>query len=100
MEHVLEPGPVYHPGRPVQVRLRIRGRRQDLDDFGSAVRGAGAPAGWLETAERVVARAGLNVNRRGVVFLPAVAGRDPDVLAHKVADTSLALYHELLERHG
>jgi hypothetical protein len=95
---VLEPGPAYAPGRPVRLRLRIRGRRRDLDDLGAAVRAAGAPASWLDIAERVVAAAGLNVNRRGVVFVPAVAGRDLEALARKVADTSLALYQELLER--
>jgi hypothetical protein len=99
-KRVLEPGPAYVSGRPVRVRLRIRGRRQDLDDFRAAVRAAGTPDGWFEIAERLVAAAGLNVNRRGVVFLPTVAGRDVEALARKVADTSLALYQELLERQS
>lgn len=89
----------YSDGEPVVVRVRRRGRRIDIDDDGAAVakaRSAGATAGWLDVARRVVAEEFLNVNRRGVVFVPAVAGRDIEALAARVARTSGALERELL----
>ena len=39
----------------------------------------------------------LNVNRRGVVFVPAVAGRDIAGLVARVAEASPTLYDALLE---
>ena len=39
----------------------------------------------------------VHVNRRGVVFVPAVAGRDLASLAVRVAAASAALFAELLE---
>jgi hypothetical protein len=83
---------------PVRVRVRKRGRRYDLTDDGAAVREAGTPGrGWLETAEHVVAREGMNVNRRGVVFVSAVEGRDLAALAARLAETSLAVHAALLD---
>jgi hypothetical protein len=96
-EAVLEWGLEYREGEPVKVRLRKRAHRYDLDDQGAAVRLAGRRAGWLEVCEHVVARQGLNVNRRGVVFVPAVEGRDLSSLALLVADTSVAVWSSLLE---
>jgi len=90
---------VYTDGSPVVVRVRRRGRRIDIDDDGAAVaraRAAGTTSQWLEVAERVVGEYQLNVNRRGVVFVPAVEGRDIDALAARVARTSCALERELL----
>ncbi|HEX2110554.1 MAG TPA: hypothetical protein VHF67_03280 [Gaiellaceae bacterium] len=67
-------------------------------DDGAAVREAGTPGrGWLETAEHVVAREGMNVNRRGVVFVSAVEGRDLAALAARLAETSLAVHAALLD---
>jgi hypothetical protein len=39
----------------------------------------------------------MNVNRRGVVFVPAVEGRDIDALARRLGETSRACYFALLE---
>ena len=89
----------YSDGEPVVVRVRRRGRRIDIDDDGVAVakaRAAGTTRRWLDVAQRVVAEDYLNVNRRGVVFVPAVVGRDIDELAARVARASRALEGELL----
>ncbi len=82
---------------PIVVHVRKRGRRYDLDDGGGAIERVGRPPGWLRMADAVVAEAGLNVNRAGVVFVPAIEGRDLAALALKVAEASRAVYVELLE---
>ena len=87
----------YGAAGPVQVLVRKRGRRYDIQDRGVAVRAAGRPPGWLAVSERVVAADGMNVNRAGVVFVPAVEGRDITRLAMRLAETSLAVHHALLE---
>ncbi len=100
-ERVVEPGPAFGDGEPVRIRIRQRGHRFDLDDDGAAWSRAGASGrAALETAERVVAEEGFNVNRAGVVFVPAVEGRDIDALAARLADCSLAVHAELLELSG
>ena len=96
-EVVVCPGPRYGDGDPVRVRVRKRDRRYDVDDDGEAVRSAERPVGWYATAEEVVRDDALNVNRRGVVFVPVVEGRDVAALALRVAETSARLYGELLE---
>jgi hypothetical protein len=96
-EVVLDSGLEYVPGAPVRVLVRRRSWRYDIGDDGAAVQRAGSPRGWLEVAERVVEEDALNVNRRGVVFVGAVEGRDIAMLAWRVAGTSLAVYQELLE---
>jgi len=94
---VVDAGAAYRHGEPVLIRVRRRGRRYDLSDGGGALRLTRRPPGWLERAERVVAAEGFNVNRRGVVFVPAVAGRDIAVLAVRLADASRAVYLALLD---
>lgn len=94
---VVDTGLDYRSGSPVRIRIRHRDRRSDLDDRCAAVATAGRPREWLATAERVVVAAGFNVNRRGVVFVPAVEGRDIASLALRLADTSRAVYLALLE---
>jgi hypothetical protein len=97
-EKTLEPGPAYRDSDPVIVRMRRRGHRYMLDDAGGALARAGRPPGWREVAERVVEDFALNVNRRGVVFVPAVeGGLDRTWLAGRVAACSAALYEMLLE---
>jgi hypothetical protein len=89
----------YSDGDAVVIRVRKRAHRYDIDDDGAAVakaRAAGTTRRWLEVAERVVAEDALNVNRRGVVFVPAVEGRDIEALARRVAATSRAVESELL----
>jgi hypothetical protein len=92
----LTSGLAYRPDEPVLIEVRKRGHRYDLSDEGAAVRNAGV-RGWLPLAEAVVDREGFNVNRRGVVFVPAVEGRDLASLAARLAETSLAVYDALLE---
>ena len=87
----------YFVGRPIVIRVRRRGHRVDLDDRGAAVELAGRPLGWLAVAERVVAETGMNVNRAGVVFVPALVGRDIETLARRLGQASKAVYAELLE---
>ena len=96
-EILLDTGLTYGDGTAVEILIRKRGRRYDLGDRGVATRKAGPPRRWLETAERVVAEEGFNVNRAGVVFAPAVEGRDLAALALRLADTCLAVHSELLE---
>jgi hypothetical protein len=97
-ERTLEPGPAYDDAEPVIVRVRRRGHRYTIDDAGAAVARAGRPRGWLEVAGEVVEAFALNVNRRGVVFVPAVEGGvDRAWLAGRVADCSAAVYEALLE---
>ena len=84
-EVTVESGLAYGTDAPVRVRIRRRGRRYDLTDDGAAATRAGMPAGWLKQADRLVADEGFNVNRRGVVFVPAVEGRDIAMLALRLA---------------
>jgi hypothetical protein len=89
----------YADGAPVEIRVRQRGRRIDVDDAGVTVRKAGRPRGWFETAQALVAEPGFsfNVNRAGVVFVPLVEGRDVDEVATRLARACVALYGELLD---
>jgi hypothetical protein len=89
----------YADGEPVEIRVRQRGRRIDVDDAGVTVRRAGRPRGWFETAQAVVAEPefSFNVNRAGVVFVPLVEGRDVDEVATRLARACAALYGELLD---
>jgi hypothetical protein len=87
----------YVPGRPVRISVRHRGHRYDIDDMGAAVAIAARPAGWLGTAEQVVHAIGWNINRDGVVFVPAVEGRDIDALIERTAEASVAVLTALLE---
>lgn len=82
------------------IHVRKRGIRYDLDDAGEAVaraRRLGAPHGWLGIAEGVVAAEGFNVNRQGVVFVPAVEGRDIATLAARLGDCAERVHAALLD---
>ena len=82
------------------IHVRKRGIRYDLDDAGEAVaraRRLGAPHAWLELAERVVTVEGFNVNRRGVVFVPAVEGRDIAKLATRLGACAERVHAALLD---
>jgi len=96
-ETTLDTGHSFVVGEPVQIFVRKRGRRYDLDDRGRATHLAAKPKGWLPVAQRIVAEEGFNVNRAGVVFVPAVEGRDIALLAMRLAETSRAVFAELLE---
>ena len=90
-------GLFYLAGRPVRISVRRREHRYDIDDTGAAVAIAGRPPGWREAAERVVNAVGWNVNRDGVVFVPAVEGRDIDALVQRTAEVSVAVLDAILE---
>jgi hypothetical protein len=90
-------GLTYGPGEPADVVVRQRGWRFDISDGGRAVELAGRTRGWLEVAERVVEARALNINRRGVVFVQCNESR-LDSLVARVAECSVALYEELLDR--
>lgn len=93
----LDSGLVYRTRRPVLIRLARRGRRYDLSDDGTAVSLSGNPPGWLESVQRLVAAEGFNVNRGGVISVPAVEGRDIATLVSRLALTSRTAYLTLLE---
>jgi hypothetical protein len=97
-EAVVEVGGWYTDGEPVRVVARKRGSRVDLSDGNAAVRLAGRPPGWLAAAEAGVDEYALNVNRAGVVFVPAFEWRDLEALALGVAAASRAVYAALLDR--
>ena len=78
--------------------MRRRDKRYLVTDDGAAVDRSGRPAGWRDLASEVVASADLNLSRSGAVFVPAVEGGVPvNGLVTRVAETSLAVYQELLE---
>jgi hypothetical protein len=77
---MFETGQLFIPGEPVRILVRKRGRNYDLDDRGRATE-AGKPTAWLPVAQRLVAEEGFNVNRAGVVFVPAFEGRDLALMA-------------------
>jgi hypothetical protein len=60
-------------------------------------RAVGAPGRWLEVAERVMAVEGFNVNRRGVVFVDVVEGRDLVQLVLRLGECAYAVHGELVE---
>ena len=96
-ETVIETDLTFGDGEPVRVFVRKRGHRYDIDDRGRAVEKAGV-ADWRSTAERTVDEYSLNINRAGVVFVGAVeGGLDLAWLARRIAETSLAVYGELLD---
>lgn len=84
-------------GEAIQIHVRKRGHRYDLSDAGAAIARAGKPAGWFDEFVRLVAADGFNVNRRGVVFVPAVEGRDIAVLGLRLVSVSRTAYVTLLE---
>ncbi len=88
---VLDTGLSYVPGHPVRIHVRKRGTRYDLTDDAEAVNLAGRPAGWLATVSDAVAEMGMNVNRRGVVFVTGFERRDLADLAMRLAEC-LALH--------
>jgi len=87
----------YGPEQRVEVVVRKRGWRFDVSDDGRAVELAGRPTDWEEVAERVVAEHAINVNRRGAVFVQSNEQR-LESLVERVAECSVALYEELLDR--
>jgi hypothetical protein len=96
-EVTLSVGLSYLPGHPVSIRVRKRDGRYDITDGAVAVNLAGRPDGWLAIASDTAARTGMNVNRRGVVFVTGFAQRDLADLVMRVAECSRLVYLSLLE---
>jgi hypothetical protein len=96
-ETVLDTGLEYRPGRSVNISVRKRGGRFDLTDEGAAVDLAGRPRDWLPIVSATVAGMGMNVNRRGVVFVTGFARRDVAHLVMRLAECSRMVYVSLLE---
>jgi hypothetical protein len=99
-EAVLDSGLSYVPGRPVCIHVRKRGNRYDFTDAAAAVDLAGRPERWLATASDTVAAMGMNVNRRGVVFVTGFERRDLADLATRLAECSRSVYMSLLDTVG
>jgi hypothetical protein len=81
----------------VLIRIRWRAQWVTLDDQGVALDLAGRSPGWLEVAERIVAEEGMNVSRRGVVFVGGNRRRDIEPIIPRLAETSLAVYEAVVE---
>ncbi|MGH3111196.1 MAG: hypothetical protein ACRDQT_09795 [Gaiellaceae bacterium] len=82
------------------IAVRKRGLRYYLEDRGEAVaraRALGATSDWLPIAEQVVAAEGFNVNRRGMVFVPVVEGRDLAALVVRLGESVEAVHAALVE---
>jgi hypothetical protein len=94
---ILDAGLPYLPGHPVRIEVRKRGGRYDLTDGAAAVNLAGRPGGWLAAASDTVAELGMNVNRRGVVFVTGFERRDLADLAIRLAECSRLVFVSLLE---
>ena len=76
----VDTGKSFGSSEAVMVRVRRRDGKLTIDDDGAAVRLAGRPDGWHERADRIVEATGVNLNRRGVVFVPAVGEAQLDRL--------------------
>jgi hypothetical protein len=96
-EAVLETGLPYVAGQQVCIYVRKRHGRYDLTDGAAAVNLAGRPDGWLATAADTAAGVGMNVNRRGVVFVTGFGRRDLADLVMRLAECSRLVYVSLLE---
>ena len=97
IDEIRDTGRDYLPGRPVRVRVRLRGTNVDVDDLGGAVAVAGMPPGWLEAAGRAVAELDWNVRRSGVVFMQAPRGRALEWIISRTAQASVAVCDAILQ---
>jgi hypothetical protein len=91
----------YRPADQVRVSVVHRAQRLSITDDCGAVERAGRPEGAQSAFDRVARSLGVNVRRTGEVWLPVVAaGPGEEAIVERIADASLALYHELLELQG
>ena len=91
IDEIRDVGRDYLPGRPVRIRVRLRGTNVDVDDLGGAVAVAGMPPGWLAAARRAVAELDWNVRRSGVVVMQAPRGRALEWVIARTARASVAV---------
>jgi hypothetical protein len=96
IDGIRERGLEYLPGRPVRVRVRVRGTRVDVDDMGGAVAVCGMPQGWREAAEGAVNALGWNMRRNGVLFMQAPHGRRLAWIIDRTAQASAAVCDAIL----
>lgn len=97
-EIVVDSGLAYGDGERVEILVRKRLHRYDLDDRGRAVEKAGRRPGWHEIAQR--AGEPMNVARNGEVCVFATAGRDIASLLVRLADASRRVHEALLDLEG
>jgi hypothetical protein len=93
-EAVVDSGHAFADGEPVRVLIRKRLYRYTLSDRGRAIEMSGTPPGWREAAERAVES--MNVDRQGIVFVPAVAGPHLPRLIERLADASRAVHEAVI----
>src|SRR5262245_48040892 len=93
----IETGLCYVAGHPVRIHLRKRDGRYDFTDSGAAVGLAGRRGEWFSVAADVVGEMGMNVNRRGVVYVTGFPRRDLVDLSMRLAECSRQVYLALLE---
>jgi len=86
----------YRDGLLCVVEVHRRGDRYDIEDGGRAVELAGRPEGWLARAQQLVRAEGMNINRRGKIFVQGFTGRDIASLAERIGLLSREVYGELL----
>lgn len=97
VDEIRDMGHDYLPGRPVRVRVRVRGTNIYVDDLGGAVAVAGMPPGWLEAARQPVAELDWTVRRSGVVFMQAPRRRALEWIISRTAEASVAVCDAILQ---
>ncbi len=101
VDAVVETGLYFRPGDPVRVHVIHRPHRISVSDDGAAIERAGRPRLWLQAARRIEEELIVNVSRSGVVSLPVVrVGPPEEEIMRRIAEASLAFYHELLDLGG
>jgi len=98
-EHLVDTGLTYDGVRPVRIHVSKREGRYRISDDGGAVDAAGAARDVTYPEQLTVGRYSVNVNRQGVVWLPAVTPTDEwlTTICDIVAKGSVALYEHLLD---
>lgn len=96
-EEILEPGLEYLPGRPVRIRVRVRGTQVDVDDLGGAIAVAGTPPGWRQAAGEAVSALDWNMRRNGVICMGAPRGRWLEWIIERTAEVSAAACDAILQ---
>lgn len=99
-ETTVETGLTYDGLRPVPVRISKREGRYKVTDDGAAVSAAGVGHRRVAYPDHIeLAKHSVNVSRRGVVWLPAVAPSEAWLtkVCSLVAEGSVGLYERLLE---